>query len=185
MLLRHACARRRAMADHPSGRPPLALLARQVPQAVSLLPRKKSAQQKVWRIPLATAVAVLVLLFCQQGLVWWQLARQGDAMEQQFLQQFRQHFPGQPEQHWQATLRRAVQQDDTEGVVAWLAQMPTLPQGVRVQQLQYRAAPGQLQLRLEGETPQLQRMRQLLAERFSVRSEPDGSLTLEPLGAER
>lgn len=163
---------------------PMALLARNVPQAVSLLPRQKSTQKKTWRTTLAAAVAVLLLLFCQQGTQWWQLSRQGDALEQQLLQQFRQRFPGQTEQHWQSTLRRAVQQETPQGLATWLAQLPTLPQGVTVQHLHYQAVHAQLQLSLVGEAPQLQRARQLLAERFSVRSASDGTLTLEPLGAE-
>lgn len=163
---------------------PMALLARNVPQAVSLLPRQKPTSKKAWRTPLIAAMAVLILLFCQQGTVWWQLAQQGDALEQQLLQQFRQRFPGQSEQHWQTTVRRAVQQETTTGLATGLAQLPTLPQGVTVQQLHYRAAPARLQLRLSGETPQVQRARQLLAERFSVRSAADGTLTLEPLEAE-
>ncbi len=163
---------------------PMALLARQVPQAVSLLPRPKSPQKKAWRMPLAAAVAVLALLFCQQGVTWWRLAQQGDALEQQLIQQFRLRFPGQPEQHWQAVLRRAAQQDDAEGLAAWMTQWPPLPQGVTVQQLHYRSAPARLQLRLTGEAPQAQRFQQALAERFSVRSAPDGTLTLEPLESE-
>jgi general secretion pathway protein L len=163
---------------------PMALLARSVPQAVSLLPGQKPTSKKAWRTPLIAAMAVLILLFCQQGLLWWQLSQQGDALEQQLLQQFRQRFPGQSEQRWQATVRRAVQQETTAGLATWLEQLPTLPQGVTVQQLHYHAAPARLQLRLVGERPQLQRARQLLTERFSVRSVPDGTLTLEPREAE-
>lgn len=163
---------------------PMTLLARSVPQAVSLLPRQKTASKKAWRTPLIAAMVVLILLFCQQGMMWWQLTQQGDALEQQLLQQFRQRFPGQSEQRWQATVRRAVQQETTAGLTTWLAQLPTLPPGVTLQQLHYSAAPARLQLRLAGETPQVQRAQQLLAERFSVRSVPDGMLTLEPREAE-
>jgi general secretion pathway protein L len=163
---------------------PMTLLARNVPQAVSLLPRPKPTSNKAWRTPLIAAAVVLILLFCQQGMVWWQLTQQGDAQEQQLLQQFRQRFPGQSEQRWQATVRRAVQQETTAGLATWLEQLPALPQGVTVQQLHYHAAPARLQLRLAGETPQVQRARQLLAERFSLRGAPDDTLTLEPLGAE-
>lgn len=163
---------------------PMTLLARNVPQAASLLPGQKSTPKKAWRTTLAAAVVVLILLFCQQGMVWWQLAQQGDALEQRLLQQFRQRFPGQTEQGWQATVRRAAQQETTAGLATWLAQLPTLPQGVTVQQLHYQAEPARLQLHLAGETPQVQRVREQLAERFSVRSASDGTLTLEPLEAE-
>ena len=164
---------------------PMTLLARNVPQAVSLLPRQKTTSKKVWRTPLIAAMVVLILLFCQQGMVWRQLAQQGDALEQQLLQQFRQRFPGQSEQRWQSTLRRAAQQETTAGLATWLVQLPTLPQGVTVRQLHYHSAPARLQLSLVGETPQVLRARQLLAERFSVSSAPDGTLTLAPLEAER
>lgn len=160
------------------------LLARNVPQAMSLLPRQKPTTKKAWRTPVIAAMAVLILLFCQQGMVWWQLARQGDALEQQLLQQFRQRFPGQTEQNWQVTLRRAAQQKTTPELATWLTQLPTLPPGVTVQRLHYQVAPVRLQLSLAGETLQLQRARQLLAERFSIRSAPDGMLALELLRAE-
>ncbi|WP_167606181.1 type II secretion system protein GspL [Cedecea colo] len=166
---------------------PMALLAYHVLRADSLLSWKKRPSKRPWRMPLIVAMTVLVLLFCQQAAVWWQLAQQGDALQQQLSQQFRQFFPGQPEQRWQAALRRVMQQEDNKGLALWLTPLSALPPGVNIQRLHYRSAPSpaQLQLQLAGDTLRIKDARQLLSTHFNLHDGPDGQLMLSQREAEQ
>lgn len=155
------------------------LLAEAVPGCnISLLPAPQRRASSVLRAPLYAAAVLLALLFVWQGLTLWQLVRQGDALEQQVQQQFRERFPGEPQGHWQTTVRRALARESGGELAAWMAALPALPQGVTVRELDWQAGTSPLRLVLDGEAAGLAQAQQRLEKAFTLARQRDGAFML-------